>query len=193
MSPPRRAAGGARSASSARVCGGSPHARVGDSPTRPRLVLPAVFRGVAIWIVVRLKLLKEIEMGSKASRTKKVTSLALAASLLVATGPDVYGLHQCPFHGEHSGGAQAYRAHPPSSADLHAETVPQAPQQGICAWLVDCYACVESAPSLSSPVSIVGSSVPALPIFPIVGFNGPLGPRHQLFELHLPNAPPLLA
>jgi hypothetical protein len=127
------------------------------------------------------------------SWTRKVTSLTLAASLLVATSPDVYGLHQCPFHGGHSEDGQTQQGHPPQSTDFHAETLPGTPSQGICAWLVDCYACVESAPSLSAPVSIVGSIAPALPIFPAVRVDGPLGPRHQLFELHLPNAPPLSA
>jgi hypothetical protein len=129
----------------------------------------------------------------------KAVAFLLAGSLLLAVGPDVYGLDNCPFHGGHgtlgetTAGASDHGggAHP--SDGLEASSGPQNSQDQFCMWLVDCHACVESGPQLSGPTVHVVTPDHTSYRAVLPARVGPFGPRHLLFELHQPNAPPLTA
>ena len=138
-------------------------------------------------------------MNASAGPFRKAIAFLLAGSLLLAAGPDVYGLDNCPFHGDHGSlGATAEGtahhgngAHSPNGSV--ASSGPQGSQDQFCMWLVDCHACVEPGPQLFGPATHLATPDHTKYRAVLPPRVGPLGPRHLRFELHQPNAPPLTA
>lgn len=128
-------------------------------------------------------------MNLRASAYKKTFSLLLALAFLSATGPDVYGVHDCPYHG-HSEAAAASSdgEHGDTSGEHHS---PESDQP--CTWLVDCHASVESSLYVSPAKSYVSAPIVERSTSVPSEESVVWGPRHLLYELHLPNAPPARA
>lgn len=141
------------------------------------------------------------------------TRLCLALAFLFATGPDVFGIHECPYHDHAEGrglahgasadpvgsdrparsddGAEGGSDHEHGASERVADGHETSHPDGPCTWLVDCHASVESspyAPVASAPMSVPGVEGPFLQASMRPQLHGP---RHLLRELHLPNAPPL--
>ena len=126
-------------------------------------------------------------MASIGSRiTRRAVSLAAIVPFLVAMGPDLFGVHGCPYHGHAYAETDTVPGHiggPPTHHEV-------SPEERPCTWLVDCHARSGHwlpGPSLSSLLPpYLPDTAAEIPPYD----TGPLGPRHGLFELHLPNAPP---
>lgn len=138
-------------------------------------------------------------MNASAGPFRKAIAFLLAGSLLLAAGPDVYGLDNCPFHGGHgtagepAEGALGHGSGAHSADGSVASSDVEGSQDQFCMWLVDCHACVESGPQLFAATSHVVTPDHTSYRAVLPARIGPLGPRHLRFELHQPNAPPLTA
>lgn len=142
-------------------------------------------------------------MAAKASPVKRVVSLALAASFLFVTAPDAFGIHGCPYHGfgdvatvaeMHPGMVHGTEHAGTETAELaSAYQGDQGSGSGQpCTWLADCHACcVQASVRIDSPATLPATPVQRVARQVTESAQPPLGPRHGLFELHLPNAPPL--
>lgn len=140
-------------------------------------------------------------MTAKASPFRKAASLVLAASFLFVTAPDLFGLHGCPYHGLGSDMAMASEVHIEAMLGAHHRAATAAPispdhaEQGSgrpCTWLADCHACcVQASVRVDYPSAPFVGAVAQMDRRSTDAIGRPLGPRHHLFELHLPNAPPL--
>jgi hypothetical protein len=142
-------------------------------------------------------------MKANASPFRKVASLVLASSFLFATAPDMFGLHGCPYHGIAADVATASEVHLEATHQRQHDGVAMAAHAdhgssesgsgGPCTWLVDCHACcVQASVPINYPTAPIAIAVAGVDGHSAVATRRPLGPRHKLFELHLPNAPPLL-
>ena len=125
-------------------------------------------------------------MTARARRSGRLLSLGLSALLLLAGRPDAYGLHQCAHHPSRAPSGQA--VHDASDAG-HPESG-RAPA-GSCSTVVDCPVCLGWSPRFPGSAARIQEPVDQLVAERVDPALCPLGPRHLLFELHLPNAPPL--
>jgi len=128
----------------------------------------------------------------------KAVSVLAAGSLLWVTGLDVHSLHNRTSHRGHGSSEGAshdvsyYGCGEQPSSDSGSDFENPRPQSQSCP-AGDCNACYQAVPHFHSPeadapeldLARYRALLPARP--------GPLGPRHLLFELHQPNAPPLTA
>lgn len=134
----------------------------------------------------------------------RLASLLLAASFLFATGPEVFGLLGCPYHGadgiEAAGAVaveSAYHGHQgnaaPATSSADRGYADQGSSDEPCGWLADCHVCcVQVSPRVDTVGTLLPSAVSRVVKESSDAARRPLGPRHGLFELHLPNAPPSL-
>lgn len=143
-------------------------------------------------------------MTANASPFRRIASLVLASSFLFATAPDTFGLHGCPYHGMAADVATASEVslevanqtpHDGAAMAAHAAAEHGSPDSDSgrpCTWLADCHACCMQAPvQVDYPSAPLPGAVARVDRQSMDTVQGPMGPRHQLFELHLPNAPPL--
>lgn len=126
---------------------------------------------------------------------RKVTRCSMGAILSIAAFwawipgavPDGYGLHACPHHGPlETPDTPAHEG----QRDHQAENPSPLPT---CAWLADCEACTEVPPDGTGSTVPVRDNGPTGSVVSPSLLTLPLGPRHDLYELHLPNAPPVTA
>lgn len=122
-----------------------------------------------------------------------------AAVFLAAGGSNPYGLHSCPHHDGRAAPAPEHgTGSPPSFSEEVGQRVSHRQpgghsSRGPCTCVGTCHASAQppvpgadgAAVPRSDPIRGSSASVTAL--------DHPEGPRHSLFELHLPNAPPLTA
>lgn len=125
-------------------------------------------------------------MTARPRRSRSLLSLGLSAMLLLAGRPDAYGLHQCAHHP--SSAPSDHAVHDTSDAG-HPESG-RAPA-GSCSKVVDCHVCLGWGPRFPGSAARILEPVDQLVADLVDPARCPLGPRHLLFELHLPNAPPL--
>lgn len=148
------------------------------------------------------------------SLTDRLFRLLLAVAFLAATGTQAYGLRPCPIHDavaetqeEHGAAALPGTGQRLPAADAVPSSTAAPPPTGIaarvpqhghsgadaaCTCVGDCCEAESSSrAALSSPPRTPGPGVRAADGLLLDGGELRLGPRHSLFELHLPNAPPL--
>lgn len=133
----------------------------------------------------------------------RLVYLLFAVAFVWATGGQAFGLRPCPVHdalpGSHApatdGSAEAV-ADASSDRAVHSGTESarqdhRDPHDGPCTCLDDCHVGASELASIAGPVLIAG--FPTAPVRSVLGSEAGelLGPRHRLFELHLPNAPPI--
>lgn len=124
----------------------------------------------------------------------RVASALFAVVFLWASGPDAYGLHECPEHATVPPAAHTTDA--PHGAPHHLDpgSAPSADAPlpgGPCTCIQDCQVTGEPPPP-SGPSAAEADALRAADPAPPRFDPRVLGARHAPFELHLPNAPPLL-
>lgn len=137
-------------------------------------------------------------MNRQPSPIRRLLSLALAVVFLFGTGVQAAGLQHCPMHDASAGGL-AIDAPTPTAGHgepaahggtSHQHTSGASHDRSSCTCLGGCDAQV----SASAPETGLGllSLLPPPETLPVPEAEGSLlqGPRHDLFELHRPNAPP---
>lgn len=85
-----------------------------------------------------------------------------------------------------AGPAHGEDLHRASAGDHHPH-----PAGGPCTCLDDCHVGSSSPGPVSSPAVVAAGPLPPVVLGPMADGGSLQGPRHRLFELHLPNAPPL--
>lgn len=133
------------------------------------------------------------------SATGGLLRFAVVATFAWAAGTDAYGSEACLHHDAvPDAGGHGYHvpdayveAHPVAeSSDHHSE---EGHGDGPCTCITHCQA---PGGDLSLPAAVnavVRAPDIAVSMEPPVLRSAVLGPRHHLFELHLPNAPPIPA
>lgn len=120
---------------------------------------------------------------SAPTSTRRLLHLVCAVAFVAAAGATSYGLHGCPHH-DPGGAPPPAAGHVLLDADAHGDR-----PAGPCACVGNCHATAATPvhpPAADVPGAARGATYPtAAPPRHVVR-----GPRHALFELHLPNAPP---
>lgn len=158
-------------------------------------------------------------MTFEALRTTRLLSLLAVVAFFGATEGQAYGLRPCPVHdaypdaphaqtdaktapgtahgGSHVDHSDAGRglgvAGPAHGEDPRASAGDHHPHPGggPCTCIDDCHVGSSSPGPVASPAVVAAGALPPVVLGPMADGGSLKGPRHRLFELHLPNAPPL--
>lgn len=138
----------------------------------------------------------------------RLIALLAFASFLGAAEGQAYGLRTCPVHdapaSPHGTGPDSGAPHAPAphsdgghdrgdgadglaSAGHHSSPG----SEGSCTCIDDCHVGSSTAGPASNPAAIASGLLPPLVLGSMANAGDLRGPRHRLFELHLPNAPPV--
>lgn len=133
----------------------------------------------------------------------RLLALLLAVAFVCATQGEALGLRHCPYHDAvpvaghqpadaSDDGASAPGSHLAAADGSHSAQHRPHPD-GPCTCIQDCHVGTSQPGPASDPALL--AALPATPVLPAASAHGGMlhGPRHELFELHLPNAPPLPA
>lgn len=115
----------------------------------------------------------------------RVLHLLLAVAFLGASGGSPYGLHGCPRHGAEG---PTPGAHPVAAASVHH---PSTSAPAPCRCVGDCHESAVTPHHVSGDEPRGATGTPTFETDQGAPRPSVRGPRHLLFELHLPNAPPL--
>ena len=137
-------------------------------------------------------------ISTRAMLLSKAVSVLAAGSLLWVTGMGAHSLGNDTSHLGHGSSEGAshdvlyYGWGEQPSFDSGSDFENPRPQSQSCP-AADCLACYEAGSHFQGPEENVSELDRARFECLVPAWLGPLGPRHLLFELHQPNAPPLTA
>lgn len=140
-------------------------------------------------------------MIARTSWIGRLGCLLILGAFLGATEGQALGLKPCPYHDAVPESHEADDPEPPApeEASLHSlgdsDVAAQHPShpKGPCTCLDDCHVGTSSAAAPTDTSLLAASPLPLVPASTLRSDGSLRGPRHHLFELHLPNAPPSTA
>lgn len=126
-------------------------------------------------------------------RAPRPLRLLLAVVFLAAGAGSSPGVHDCPRHADAGASVPVAgtgdRGHGGHGARAGAASHRPAPDDGPCRCLGDCHDSAVTPLAPAAPAALPAAAPASLAAAPAPPWSV-RGPRHRLFELHLPNAPP---